>query len=60
MLYVEDIRSYIRSKIENIGDEKICKDLETMCNGDLSLKLEYAHMIELNLVKYMFYIVFKN
>ena len=55
VLHVEDIRSYIHWKIERIGDEEIQKDLRKMCNNDLSLKSEYAHIEDLNLVKYMFY-----
>ena len=31
-----------------------------MCNNDLTLKSEYAHLNELNIVKYMFYIEFNN
>ena len=31
-----------------------------MCNNDLSLKLEYAHIEDLNLEKYIFYTKFDN
>ena len=41
VLHVKDIRSYIHYKIERIGDTKIHKELDKMCNNDLSLKLEY-------------------
>ena len=51
VLHVEDIRSYIHCKIESIGDAKIHKELEKICNNDLSLKLEYANLEPLNLVK---------
>ena len=33
-LHVKDIRSYIYCKIESIGDTKIHKELERMCNND--------------------------
>ena len=54
VLHVKEIRSYIHSKIESIGDEDIHKDLGTMCHNALSLKFEYAHLRKLNLVKCMF------
>ena len=60
ILHVEDIRSYIHCKIESIGDAEIHKELEKMCNNDLSLQLEYANLEPLNLVKYMFYMEFEN
>ena len=60
VLHVEDIRSYIHCKFESIGDAKIHKELEKMCNNILTLKREYASLNELNLVKYMFYIEFNN
>ena len=59
-LHVEDIRNYIHCKIESIGDSKIHKELEMMCNNDLSSNPKYARLEELNLVKYMFYIEFNN
>ena len=60
VLHVEDIRSYIHCKIENIGDIEIHKELERMCNNELSLKPEYAYLEQLNLVKHMFYKDFDN
>lgn len=60
VLHVEDIRSYIHCKIESIGYVEIHKELEWMCKNDLTLKLEYTNLNELNLVKYMFYTKFNN
>ena len=60
VLHVEDIRSYIHCKIESIGDTEIHKELERICNNDLSLKPEYVYLEELNLVKHMFYTDFDN
>ena len=60
VLHVKDIRSYIHCKIESIDDEEIHKDLGTICNNYLNFKFEYAHLSELNLVKYMFYTEFDN
>ena len=60
VLHVEDRKSYIHYKIESIGYTKIHKELEKMCNNDLSLKLEYAYLEQLNLVKHMFYMNFDN
>ena len=54
VLHDKDIRGYIHYKIERIGDTKIHKELEKMCNNDLSLKLEHAYLEQLNLVKHMF------
>ena len=54
VLHVKDIRSYIHYKIERIGDVEIHIELEKMSNNDLSLKLKYANLEPLNLVKYMF------
>ena len=54
VLHVEDIHSYIHCKIRSIGDSKIHRELEKMCNNDLTLKLEYASSDGLNLVKYMY------
>lgn len=42
VLHVEDIRSYIHYKFESIGDNAIHKDLDLVCQGDLSLKQEFA------------------
>ena len=42
VLHVEDIRGYIHCKMESIGDVDIHKDLEKICNNDLTLKPEYA------------------
>ena len=44
VLHVEDIRSYIHCKIESIGDTEIHKELEKMCNNDLSRKPENAYL----------------
>ena len=60
MLHVEDIRNYIHCKIESIDDEVIHEDFGKMCRIDLSLKLEYVHIENFNLVKYMFYTKFDN
>lgn len=60
VLNVEDIQSYIHCKIESTCDEDRHKDLGTMYNNDLTLKSNYAHLRELNLVKYMFYMMFDN
>ena len=60
VLHVEDIHSYIHCKIERIGAIEIHKEVEKMCNNDLSLKPKYANLEELNLIKYMFYIEFNN
>ena len=60
VLHVEDIHSYIHYKIERIGDSKIHKELEKMCNNDLSLKPKYVGLEELNLVEYIFYTKFNN
>ena len=60
VLHVEDIHSYIHYKIESIGDAKIHKELENMCNNDLSLKPKYANLEEHNLVKYIFHTKFDN
>ena len=48
------------SKIESIRYDEIHKDLGVMCNNNLSLKFEYVHLEDLNLVKYMFYTEFDN
>ena len=55
VLHVEDIRSYIHCEIKSIGDTEIHKELEKICNNDLSLKPEYTYLEQLNLVKHMFY-----
>ena len=60
VLHVENIRIYIHCKIEIIGDVEIHKELEKMYDNDLSLKLKYANLEPLNLVKYMFYTEFEN
>ena len=60
VLHVEDIRGYIHCKIESIGDSNIHNDLEKICRNDLSLKLEFAYLEWLNLVKHMFYTDFDN
>ena len=60
VLHVEDIRIYIHCKIYSIGYKEIHRDLGTMCKNDLSLKFEYAHVEDLNFVRYMFYIEFDN
>ena len=60
VLHIEDIRGYIHYKIESIGDSDIHKDLEKICRNDLSLKLEFAYLKRLNLVKHMFYMDFDN
>ena len=60
ILHVENVRSYIHYKFESIGDNEIHQELSEVCNGDLILKLEFAHLEEMNLVKYMFYIEFDN
>ena len=60
ILIFKDIRSYVHYKIESIEDDEIHKELEKMWNDDLSLKLEYANLEPLNLVKYMFYTDFEN
>ena len=57
---MEDIRGYIHYKIESIGDFEIQKDLEKMCNNDLSLKSEHRYLECLSLVKHMFYTYFNN
>ena len=64
----EDAKVYIGKLKDKIDDLKATKvpskktsgndeieDLETMYNNDLSLKFEYAHLSELNLVNYMLY-----
>ena len=48
VLHVEDIRSYIHCKIESIGDYEIHKELEKMCNNDLSLKSKHKFLEHLN------------
>ena len=60
VLNVEDMCSCIHYKIESIGDFEIHRELEKMCNNDLTLKPEYASLDGLNLVKYMFYTEFDN
>ena len=60
VLHVKDIRGYIHYKIESIGDTKIHKEFEKMCNNDLSLKLEHAYLEQPNLVKHIFYTDFNN
>ena len=60
VLHVEDIKSYIHCKIEIIGDDEIHRDLDDMCNDDLSLKSKFMHLEKLNLVKYILYIEFDN
>ena len=39
VLHVEDIHSYIHCKIRSIGDSKIHRELEKMCNNDLTAKV---------------------
>ena len=46
--------------MESIGDVDIHRDLEKICRNNLSLKLKYAHLERLKLVKKMFYTDFKN
>ena len=60
MLHVEDVRSYIHYKFESISDGDIHKDLNIMCNGDLTLKQDFVNLNEMNLIKYIFYIEFDN
>ena len=60
VLHVEDIHGYIHCKMERIGDVDIHKDLEKICNNDLTLKPEYARLERLNLIKKMFYTDFEN
>lgn len=55
VLHVEDIRGYIHCKIESIDDLEIQKDLERMCNNDLSLRPKHRFLERLKLVKHMFY-----
>ena len=57
---MEDIISYIHFKIESIGDSEIHKELEKMCNNDLSLKPKHRFLESLNQVKHMFYTNFDN
>ena len=59
-MHIEDIRCYIHCKIESIGDSDIHKDLEKIFKNNLSLKLEFAYLEMLNLVKQMFYTDFDN
>ena len=60
VLHIEDVRSYMHSKFESIGDGDINKDLNIMCSRYLTLKLEFTHLNELNLIKYIFYTEFDN
>ena len=60
VLHVEDIHSYIHWKIKSIRDVEIHKEIEKMCNKDLTLKPKYMRLNELNLVKYMFYTKLNN
>ena len=59
-LHVEDIRLYIHCKFERIGDNDIHKDLELVCWGDFSLKQEFMHLKELNIVNHMFFTKFDS
>ena len=60
ILHVEDIYGYIHCKMESIQDADIHNDLEKICNNDLTLKLEYARLERLNLIKKIFYTDFEN
>ena len=60
VLHIKDVCSYIHYKFESIHDNEIHQELSVVCNGDLSLKLEFTHLEELNIIKYMFYIEFDN
>lgn len=59
-LHVEDVRSYIHCKFERIGDNEIQQELSEVLNGNLNLKPKFAHLLDLNLVKCMFYKKFDN
>ena len=55
VLHVEDIRSYIHCKFESVEDSDIHQELSIFCNEDLILKPNYAHLKDLNMVKYTFF-----
>ena len=54
------LENVLHIKIESIGDFDIHRDLEKVYRNDLSLKLEFAYLERLNLVKHMFYMDFDN
>lgn len=58
VLHVEDISLYIHCMFGSIGDNDIHKDLDLVCNGNLSLKQGFAHLKDLNIVKYIFHTEF--
>lgn len=60
VLHVEDVRAYIYYKFQNIRNNEIHKDLDPVCNGDISLKKEFSYLNDLNIIKYMFHMEFEN
>ena len=55
VVYLEDIWSYLTSKLESIGSEYMNKDMELVFNHDMTMKPEFEHLKELDLFKYHFY-----
>ena len=55
IVLLEDIGSYLCSKFETIGSEFMNKDMEIVFNHDITIKLRYEHLKDLDLFKYHFY-----
>lgn len=55
VVYLEDVGSYLNSKFESIGSTFMNKDMELVFNHDMTMKLRFEHIKELDLFKYHFY-----
>ena len=53
--YPEDIENYLNCNIESIGSEYMNKDMEFLFNLDMTIKLKFEHLKELELFKYHLY-----
>ena len=54
VVYLEDVGSYLNRKFETIGSEYMNKDMKVVFKQDMSIKLGFEHLQELDLLKYHF------
>jgi hypothetical protein len=55
VICLEDVGSYLNSKCETISSHLLSKDMNIIFNQDMSVKPEFEHLRNSDLVKYHFY-----
>lgn len=60
VIFQEDVGSCLKNKFETLGSELIRKDMELIFNHDMSVKLDFEGLKDLDLVKYYFYLDLDN